>query len=446
MNWINYMNSINESNKNKNMNRLLIISALILLGWNLSAQDRVKVMSYNLLNYGNTTSYCTQSNNSILAKNLYNKTIIDYIKPDIIGVVEMGSSDFAQNMFRDSCLNVNGVTHYAKATKSNTAGSDIISLLYYNQDKFGLAGVVSLQNQVRDIVLFRLYYKSPNLASMTDTAFVNCLVAHLKSSKSSPNPSVRNQQVTAALNYLSSHYPADNYLFMGDLNLYKSSEAAYQTLTNYSNSNYRFNDPINKPGNWNNNSSFAAVHTQSTHSSSNGCAAGGGLDDRFDFILISNALKTGSKHISYVNNSYKVIGNDGNHFNKSINSGTNNSVPSNVLSALYNNSDHLPIVLELDLDNTVASISDIEKANRIRVRFQNPINNTLNLAISSKKTQELSIRIYDLQGRMIKSKQHTANENTNIQFDMSEVANGLYIIQIIGENNQLVYSAKCLKQ
>jgi len=377
----------------------LIISALILIGFNLSAQDRVKIMAYNLLNYGNVTSYCTQTNNNMAAKTGYNATIINYVKPDILGVVEMGGAVFAHNRFLDSVLNINGVSHYAKASKMNTTGSSIISLLYYNQDKFGLAGVVSLQNQVRDIVLFRLYYKSPNLSSMTDTAYVNCIVAHLKSSSSTANQQIRNQQVTAAMSYLSQHYPTDNYLFMGDLNIYKSSEAAYQTLTNYSNTSYRFYDPINRSGNWHNSSSYADIHTQSTHSSSNGCAAGGGLDDRFDFILISDALKTGSKHITYVNNSYKAIGNDGNHFNQSINSGTNNSVPANVLSALYNNSDHLPVVLELDLDNTIATISDAEKANQIRVRFENPVNNNLRLFISSKQTQNLNIHIYDLRGK-----------------------------------------------
>jgi len=427
------------------MQKLIIISALFLIGLNISAQDRIIVMSYNLLNYGNVTSYCTQTNNNMGAKTGYNATIIDYIKPDILGVVEMGSADFAHQRFLDSALNVNGVSYYAKASKMNTAGSDIISLLYYNEDKFGLANVVSLQNQVRDIVLFRLYYKSPNLASMTDTAFVNCIVAHLKSSKSSPNPTIRNQQVTTAMSYLSQHYPSDNYLFMGDLNLYKSSEAAYQTLTNYSNTSYRFYDPINKPGNWNNNSSFAAVHTQSTHSSSNGCAASGGLDDRFDFILISNALKTGSKHITYVNNSYKAIGNDGNHFNKSINYGTNNSVPANVLNALYNNSDHLPVVLELDLDNTIASISDVEKANQIRVRFQNPINNKLKLQIDSKTSQNVEIQIFDLQGRQIISEQQYLSGSTNVNFDLSNMANGLYFIQIIDQNNQRIYSAKLIK-
>jgi len=445
MNWISYIKWI-KNLENKHMKKLLILSVLILIGFKLSAQDRVKVMSYNLLNYGNTTSYCTQTNNNMTSKTGYNATIINYIKPDIVGVIEMGSSDFVHNRFLDSVLNVNGVSYYAKAHKMNMAGSTIISLLYYNQQKFGLAGVVSLQHQVRDIVLFRLFYRSPKLAVTHDTAFVNCIVAHLKAGSQSSSKATRTQMVNQALGYLSNHYPADNYLFMGDLNLYSSNEGAYQSLLNYSNSAYKFNDPINTPGNWNNNSSFAAVHTQSTHSSSNGCASGGGLDDRFDFILISDALKTGSKHITYVSNSYKVVGNDGNHFNKSINNGTNNSVPANVLNALYNNSDHLPVVLELDLDNVIAGISDAEKANQIRVRFENPVNNKLQLSINSAKAKDVEVLIYDVRGRMIAGRKIRIDGNSHLDFDLSSMANGMYFLRILGANNQVVYSAKVLKQ
>jgi len=427
------------------MKKLIIISALILIGLNLSAQDRIKVMAYNLLNYGNITSYCTLTNNSMDAKNGYNASIIDYVKPDILAVVEMGRADFAHYRFLDSALNVNGVTHYEKAMKMNEAGSNLTSLLYFNNEKLGIAGVISLQDQVRDIVLYRLYYKSPNLAATQDTAFINCIVAHLKSSSSSANQVTRNQMVTTALNYLSQHFPADNYMFMGDLNLYRSTEAAYQTLLNYSNTAYRFNDPINRSGNWHNSSSFADIHTQSTHSSSNGCAASGGLDDRFDFILISDALKTGSKHISYVNGSYTAIGNDGNHFNQSINNGTNNSVPANVLNAIYNNSDHLPVVLELDLDNTIASISDAEKLNQIRVRYENPVNNSLKMYINSEKAQDLTIRLYDVQGREVGSRNEHVYKSTSIAIDMSKLAKGIYIIQVLGSNNELMYSGKVLK-
>lgn len=52
----------------------------------------------------------------------------------------------------------------------------------------------------------------------------------------------------------------------------------------------------------------------------------------------------------YVPNTYFAVGNDGNHFNSSINSGTNYSVSSTVLSALYSLSDHLPVIADFDLD------------------------------------------------------------------------------------------------
>ena len=427
------------------MRKFLFAINLLAFTLLLSGQDRVKVMSYNLLNYGNVTSYCTTSNNNMSAKNGYMASIIGYVKPDILAVVEMGSADFAHKRLLDSALNLPGHPHYAKAQKVNQAGSSILSLLYYNDQKFGLAGAVSLQSSIRDIVLFRLYYKSPNLAATHDTAFVNCIVAHLKAGSQSSSKTTRTQMVNQALGYLSNHFPADNYLFMGDLNLYSSNEGAYQALLNYSNSAYRFYDPINKPGNWNNNSSFAAVHTQSTHSSSNGCASGGGLDDRFDFILISNDLKNGNKHISYVSGSYKVVGNDGKHFNKSINSGTNNSVPANVLNALYNNSDHLPVILELDLDNTIAGLSDFEKANRFRVWYENPVENMLEIAIEQDENRAIEVRIFDIRGKLIMSRKENIGRQSKLSFDMSSLAKGIYILQIADTDGQNIFSGKVLK-
>jgi endonuclease/exonuclease/phosphatase family metal-dependent hydrolase len=428
------------------MKQIYPVLIAILTVFSLHAQDRVKVMSYNLLNYGNVTSYCTTSNNNMSAKNGYIATIVDYVQPDILAVVEMGSADFAHQRLLDSALNVNGGIQYVKAQKVNTAGSSILSLVYYNSQKFGLAASVSLQSTVRDVVLFRLYYKSPNLAITKDTAFINCIVAHLKAGNTTSSKTTRTQMVNQALGYLSAHYPADNYLFMGDLNLYSSNEGAYQALLNYSNTAYRFYDPINTPGSWNNNSGYAAVHTQSTHSSSNGCASGGGLDDRFDFILISDAIKSNTKHISYVSNSYKAIGNDGKHFNKSINSGTNNSVPANVLNALYNNSDHLPVVLELDLDNTIAGLSDVEKESGLRVYFENPVQESvLNLYVNSKQQQNVRVELYDISGRLMAQKQTCIGGNSTISFDLSAMAAGLYFVRIRDEKQKLLYSAKMVK-
>jgi hypothetical protein len=52
----------------------------------------------------------------------------------------------------------------------------------------------------------------------------------------------------------------------------------------------------------------------------------------------------------YLSGSLRPIGNDGLHFNSSITSGTNNSVPATVLTALYELSDHLPVVADFELD------------------------------------------------------------------------------------------------
>ncbi|MDD3630671.1 MAG: hypothetical protein PHF55_06600, partial [Bacteroidales bacterium] len=60
------------------MKKIILIIALSLLYSIVYSQDTIKVMTYNLLNYGNNTSYCTPSNNNVSEKNEYLKTIIDY--------------------------------------------------------------------------------------------------------------------------------------------------------------------------------------------------------------------------------------------------------------------------------------------------------------------------------------------------------------------------------
>jgi len=105
---------------------------------------------------------------------------------------------------------------------------------------------------------------------------------------------------------------------------------------------------VSSPGNWNNNSSYASIHTQSTRSGIIGDGGSfGGMDDRFDFIFFTDDLVSGANKLTYVPNSYTAVGNDGNHFNKSINSSPiNTSAPTNVIDALYIMSDHLPIALK----------------------------------------------------------------------------------------------------
>lgn len=63
-------------------------------------------------------------------------------------------------------------------------------------------------------------------------------------------------------------------------------------------------------------------------------------------ILISYSLDQDGK-LAYRPGSCVVYGNDGKHFKKAINQPMNTSVSPELAEALYNASDHLPVIIEL---------------------------------------------------------------------------------------------------
>jgi hypothetical protein len=146
------------------------------------------------------------------------------------------------------------------------------------------------------------------------------------------------------MDYIATRPLSSNHFFCGDLNVYSSFEDGYQNLIS---GPLALVDPINSPGNWNNNSSFSDIHTQSTRTSLNyDCGSKGGLDDRFDQILVSQNVMSGADSLKYLDNSYDAVGNDGNHFNNNLLSGSNAQYPDSVVNALYYMSDHLPVILK----------------------------------------------------------------------------------------------------
>ena len=125
------------------------------------------------------------------------------------------------------------------------------------------------------------------------------------------------------------------------------------------NNNGQLFDPINRIGHWHNNSSFADVHTQSPRTSSFGGGANGGMDDRFDWLLVSAQFLDESSVLKYIENSYVTYGNDGNHFNDAINSGSNAAVSNDIADALHDASDHLPVYMDLWFDDLIYSMEGI---------------------------------------------------------------------------------------
>src|SRR5690606_38224226 len=116
---------------------------------------------------------------------------------------------------------------------------------------------------------------------------------------------------------------------------------AYQTLINQTAPKY-FIDPLTLSGTWNN-EIYSPYHTQSTRTRQFGGGASGGLDDRFDMILMSQTVME-EGGVFFLPGSYFAFGNDGNHYNDSINKMPNTAVTQQIANALHYASDHLPVI------------------------------------------------------------------------------------------------------
>ncbi len=303
----------------------------------------LRVVSYNLLNFPNGRNDCGTSNVNPLNRTDTLRRTLQYLQPDLFGACEIQTEASCDSILTRS-LNVFGTTHYQRAAWAPNNSGDIHNMLFYNADKLVLIDQRVIQTSVRNIDHYILYVLDANLPQHHDTTFVEVFMCHLKAGSATADQSDRAAQ-TQILRAVLVQRPADRHLFVcGDMNTYRSTEDCYQQLIAAGAG--QVVDPISSPGSWTSNSSFSAIHTQSPRTTGSiACGATGGLDDRFDHILVSPNVMS-SSNLTYVTNSYKAVGNDGSHYNQSLLSGGNSMYPDSVVKALYYQSDHLPVKLD----------------------------------------------------------------------------------------------------
>lgn len=410
------------------MKKTFVVSFLMLISLIASAQkDTICIVQYNLLNYGDasrTTAY----------KNARLSTILDAAKPDILGVNELRNDSTNAQKILDSVLG----TDWARGKYINTRNEIQYNCLFWNKKKFGLKRQSSISSNLRDIIAYELYYlQAP--AAISDTVFFTVIVAHLKASNTASDASLRAVETQTVKNYLNGLGRGGNYLFMGDMNVYTSSEDCYQNLVANPNLNGRLYDPVNRPGNWSANSTFAAIHTQSTRTAQlPDDGATGGLDDRFDQILVSGYIMGDSAGMKYLPESYKAFGQDGQHYNKSVIAAPPNSaVSQSVAMALYEMSDHLPVTARFVISsyqrpNAVTHLASQDEA----VTVTNPFYDKIILALPDQwKGHPFSYTLISTDGRIITS----GNNNNSYQAEVipvNTIAPGIYFLQLRSSTGQ----------
>lgn len=322
-----------------------LLTALFFISFLVASETTF--LTYNILNYSDDDS---REENYI--------SILDEIQPDLIVVQEIiGQNGY--NNFRADVLDILNPGSWSSAPFINQSAQQDIAL-FYKSNIFTFLSTEAINTAqspgTRDVIEWVM------LHNQSDLAF-NIYGVHLKASSGNSNASQRLQEVTILRNHLNNLDQNTRFIVAGDFNIYSNnsnSEPAFDMLVSEGeNPQGQLHDPINRIGHWHNNSSYADVHTQSPRTTSFGGGANGGMDDRFDWLFVSESILSTNSEMYYIENTYNAFGNDGNHFNGAITDGNNSVVSNDIASALHSASDHLPVSMNVWFNDLVYGDSSV---------------------------------------------------------------------------------------
>lgn len=399
----------------KHIKHIIVSFSLVLLTL-ASRADTLTVMHYNLLYYNAKYSDCDATTNSTDVKDRCLATIVAHVKPDIISVNEMGASTESANRLL-AAINAAGVGTFDRAERD--ANDDLITnLILFNTQRVRLGQQQAVATTPRHTQFYTLQIVAANIS-------LTYAVTHLKAGQTESDTATRATAARAIMSHIAAKNLNGNLILAGDMNIYDGSEPAMTTFCSPS-APIRLYDPIDRIGPWHENSNYADLHTQSTRTTETSCFVHGGLDDRFDLILTSAPLLSSSNSLQFV--SLKALGNDGNRFNKSIISPANTSVPDDVAQALYDMSDHLPVVAKF-IYNPTATYLEQQQYTKFHLKVLNPIKEQAFIELFDSNASIKQIDIYDIMGYRHVSQRYTPN-TSQATLPTQNLHSGLYLLRI----------------
>jgi len=383
----------------------------------------VKVMSYNVLTFPEEGGI---DRTDTLGK------IIDYYQPDLLILQELKSAEGLADITAE--LNEH-LGNYASGTYvpqiSNPANDwRLQQNLVYNTDLFDLIDEQTITTNYRDVNYFKLALKNDA------EALLHVYVSHLKSSFGDQNAQIRFEMAEFWYDHIRDLPPNSNVIAAGDFNVYSGTEPAYEMLLSNNGSN-TLKDPIDMP-NWDEfGFSNFEILTQSTRASSPGNGAGGGMDDRFDFILLSDQIMNGTNRFAYMDDTYKALGNNGTCYNQDLlDCQFFNEVPFDILRALRNMSDHLPIVLTMEVSTTTSTENESVLSENISL-FPNPARGIV--TFQSDHQQSGVLKLFDLTGKCILQKEIEQQSET---ISIDQLTPGIYFVNFVNQNGTRSFHSK----
>ena len=295
----------------------------------IELSERIRIVSWNILDYPDMNEEPREE---------YFRGLLKHLDPDILVVQEMASAGGVDQFLKEG-LNHKPPRLYKAASFFD--GPDTDNALFYKKAIIKLVSRKQIPTSFRDITEYKMKIKKGTGKGGTFKIY------SVHFSEGAGAKKKRENEALTLRTYFDGLLPDELFLVCGSFNMLSSTEKAFKILTgNQVNNNGRLMDPIHKTGKWHDKSKHRRVHTESTRKSKFGGGKGGGLDDRYDMILISYGLEE-NEQLIYSEGSCSVFGNDGKHLNKAVNKPLNKVVSPEIAEALYKSSDHLPVILDL---------------------------------------------------------------------------------------------------
>lgn len=387
------------------------------------AQETLNAMFYNIFKFPTSLP---ANRGEIL------RDILDEYQPDIFMVCELVSENGADIILNTSLQNQNDSFARADFVPDMSKPEDPLqTMVFYNQRKLTLLHQQNLPTVYRDIGHYSFQLNVDN----DEPIYLEVFVAHLKSSTGTANQQMRLQMVEVVTDALQSLTQPNTYvLFSGDFNFYRATEPGYQQILNPENA-IRLLDPLNAPGNWHDNAAFDYLHTQSTRVSNAGFGGGanagasGGLDDRFDFIMMSENFET-SDVFSYIEETYQAYGNNGGCLDKDVKDPTCIGEFSQTLrDNLYHMSDHLPVVMQFQVNADFLSSESFETKPLMWFESSNISDKEVRIGINHQQLLpgDNLLYLYNMSGQLLKAIE--INQQTQLTINIQFLPAGAYIIK-----------------
>ena len=324
-----------------------IVVIFIVLGWVASASAQIRVCHYNIAGYQGDDA----AMKAVLAA-MHADNKMGWAQPvDIFLFNEVNNTAWPKIIAAVNASAPAGVT-YTAGTYTSASGETSASgaqAMFYRSDTLteivsGHVDIFSGASRYCDRWLMQIKGYTSTLSKFYVYG------AHLKASTGSSNEALRNtgmKAIRANADALGAGIPC---IYTGDFNFYNNTEDGYVSLIAAGNG--QGVDPYGN-GNWTGTSN-SWKQTQAPMIVGYNGMVGGGLNDRFDFIVPSLGAADG-KGISAMTSTMRVPGNDGNHYNIDINAGNNTYYPTEIARSnlLADNlgmaSDHITQLMEFQV-------------------------------------------------------------------------------------------------